>query len=49
MLSGFARTGLLNSPLQILLSAVARVRANKLRGQSQLCTYVSKLERIAKF
>jgi nucleoside phosphorylase len=47
--SGFARTGSLNSPPQILLSAVARVRANELRGRSQLCTYVSKLERIAKF
>jgi hypothetical protein len=28
---------------------VAKVRANELRGRSQLSTYVSKLERIAKF
>jgi nucleoside phosphorylase len=47
--SGFARTGSLNSPPQILLSAVAKVRANELRGRSQLPAYVSKLEHIAKF
>ncbi|CAN9210910.1 unnamed protein product [Alternaria alternata] len=47
--SGFARTGSLNSPPQILLSAVAKVRAKELRGRSQLSTYVSKLEHIAKF
>ncbi|KAF2825325.1 purine and uridine phosphorylase [Ophiobolus disseminans] len=47
--SGFARTGSLNSPPQILLSAVAKVRANELRGRGQLVTYVSKLECIAKF
>ncbi|KAH7090314.1 nucleoside phosphorylase domain-containing protein [Paraphoma chrysanthemicola] len=43
------KTGLLNSPPQVLLSAVAKVRANELRGRSQLSTHVSKLERIAKF
>jgi nucleoside phosphorylase len=47
--SGFERTGSLNSPPQILLSAVAKVRANELRGRSQLSTHVSKLERIAGF
>jgi hypothetical protein len=47
--SGFKQTRLLNSPPQILLSAVAKVRANKLRGQSQLSTYVSKLEHFARF
>jgi nucleoside phosphorylase len=47
--SGFAQTGSLNSPPQILLSAVAKVRAKELRGRSQLSTYVSKLEHIAKF
>jgi nucleoside phosphorylase len=47
--SGFARIGSLNSPPQILLSAVAKVRANELRGRSQLSTHISKLERIAKF
>jgi nucleoside phosphorylase len=47
--SGFERTGSLNSPPQVLLSAVAKVRANELRRRSQLSTHVSKLERIAKF
>jgi nucleoside phosphorylase len=47
--SGFERTGSLNSPPQVLLSAVAKVRANELRGRSQLSTHVSTLERIAKF
>jgi nucleoside phosphorylase len=48
-LSGFERTGSLNSPPHVLLSAVAKVRANELRGRSQLSTYASKLERITKF
>jgi len=48
-LSGFERTGSLNSPPHVLLSAVAKVHANELRGKSQLSTYASKLERIAKF
>ncbi|KAF2182636.1 hypothetical protein K469DRAFT_669646 [Zopfia rhizophila CBS 207.26] len=47
--SGFERTGLLNSPPQILLAAVARVRANELRGRSRLSEHVSKLDRISKF
>jgi nucleoside phosphorylase len=47
--SGFERTGSLNSPPQILLSAVAKVRANELRGRSTLSQYVSKLEAIPKF
>jgi nucleoside phosphorylase len=47
--SGFERTGSLNSPPQVLLSAVARVRANEMRGRSTLCKHVSKLERIARF
>ncbi|KAH7401711.1 nucleoside phosphorylase domain-containing protein [Phaeosphaeria sp. MPI-PUGE-AT-0046c] len=48
-LSGFERTGSLNSPPHVLLSAVAKVQANELRGRSQLATHASKLERIAKF
>jgi nucleoside phosphorylase len=48
-LNGFERTGSLNSPPHVLLSAVAKVQANKLRGRTQLSMYVSKLERIAKF
>jgi nucleoside phosphorylase len=47
--SGFEQTRSLNSPPQVLLSAVAKVQANELRRQSQLSTHVSKLERIAKF
>jgi nucleoside phosphorylase len=47
--SGFERTGSLSSPPQILLGAAAKVQANELRGRSQLSTYVSKLECIAKF
>ena len=47
--SGFERTGSLNSPPQILLTAAAIVRANKLRGRSGLSEHVSKLDRIPKF
>ncbi|CAN9403213.1 unnamed protein product [Alternaria alternata] len=47
--SGFERTGSLNSPPQILLAAVARVRANELRGRSKLPEHVAKLEGIASF
>jgi nucleoside phosphorylase len=39
----------LNSLPQILLAAVARVRANELRGRSKLSEHVAKLEGIAKF
>jgi nucleoside phosphorylase len=48
-LSGFERTGSLNSPPQMLLAAVARVKANELRGRSKLSEHISKLEDIAKF
>jgi ankyrin repeat protein/nucleoside phosphorylase len=47
--SGFERIGSLNSPPQMLLAAVARVRANELRGRSRLSEHVSKLNRIPKF
>ncbi|KAF2443471.1 hypothetical protein P171DRAFT_389689, partial [Karstenula rhodostoma CBS 690.94] len=47
--SGFERTGALNSPPQVLLAAVARVRANELRGRSKLCEHITKLEGIGKF
>jgi len=47
--SGFERTGLLNTPPRILLAAVARVRANELRGRSKLSEYISKISRIPKF
>jgi nucleoside phosphorylase len=47
--SGFERTGALNAPPQILLAAVARVRAKELRGRSKLSEYVSVISRIPRF
>jgi nucleoside phosphorylase len=47
--SGFDRTGSLNSPPQILLGAVAKVRANELRGRSRLSEYFSQLSRVLRF
>ncbi|KAF2024462.1 purine and uridine phosphorylase [Setomelanomma holmii] len=47
--SGFERTRALNSPPQMLLAAVARVRANELRGRSKLHEHILKLEGIDKF
>ncbi|KAH6673052.1 hypothetical protein B0J14DRAFT_592270 [Halenospora varia] len=41
--SGFDRTGSLNLPPQILLGAVAKVRAIELRGRSRLSEYFSQL------
>jgi nucleoside phosphorylase len=47
--SGFQRTGSLNHPPHVLLSAVNKVRADELRGKSKLMKHVSKLECISKF
>lgn len=47
--SGFARTGSLNSPPHMLLTAVAHVRANELCGGSKVLEHIAKLERIPKF
>lgn len=47
--SGFERTGSLNSPPQLLLAAVARVKANELRGRSKLSEHITKLEDMARF
>lgn len=47
--SGFERSGALNSPPQMLLAAVARVRANELRGKSRLDEHLSKLEGVPRF
>ncbi|KAF2273332.1 purine and uridine phosphorylase [Westerdykella ornata] len=47
--SGFVRTGSLNSPPQILLSAVNTVQAVKLEGQCRLSEYVSHLGRLPIF
>jgi nucleoside phosphorylase len=48
-LSVFERTGSLNSPPQMLLSAVARVQANELRGRGKVSEHIAKLNRIPKF
>lgn len=40
--SGFERTGHLNSPPGILLSVVANVRANHLRGRSRIPEYIAR-------
>jgi nucleoside phosphorylase len=40
----FERTGFLNSPPQVLLSAVARMQANHLRRRSKLSEHVSKVQ-----
>ena len=47
--SGFDRTGSLNAPPQILLSAVAKVRANEFRGKSKVSEHIGKLDRIPRF
>ena len=47
--SGFERTGSLNSPPQILLAAVASVRANECRGRSKVPEHIAKLDRVPKF
>ena len=47
--NGFERTGSLNSPPQILLSAVSTVQANDMLGESTLSNCVSTLERIPTF
>jgi nucleoside phosphorylase len=47
--SGFERTGSLNSPPQILLAAVASVRANEFRGRSKVSEHVAKVNCLPKF
>ena len=47
--SGFERTGSLNGPPPILLSAVAKMRANHLRRRSNLPKYLSKISHIPEF
>jgi nucleoside phosphorylase len=39
--SGFVRTGFLNTPPTILLNALAKLQANRLRRKSSLSTYLS--------
>ncbi|RYO89737.1 hypothetical protein DL764_008540 [Monosporascus ibericus] len=47
--SGFARTGFLNTPPTILLNAVAKLRANHVRGKSRVTEYASKLNSLQTF
>jgi len=47
--SGFERTGSLNAPPPILLSAVAKMRASHLRRRNNLPEHVSKLSHIPEF
>ncbi|KAH8743422.1 nucleoside phosphorylase domain-containing protein [Hyaloscypha finlandica] len=47
--SGFERTGFLNSPHQILLSAVTRLKANHRRGKNSLSLHLSKLSKVPDF
>ena len=48
-LSGFERIGSLNSPPQVLLSAITKAQANEHRGRSKLVKYMLKLDLIPKF
>jgi nucleoside phosphorylase len=47
--SGFERTGFLNTPPRILLTAVSKLRANHDLGKSNLSGHISKLGRQPKF
>ncbi|OAL43741.1 kinesin light chain [Pyrenochaeta sp. DS3sAY3a] len=47
--TGFERTGSLNSPPQVLLSAVAKVRSMELRGRSKLLDHLQKITQIPRF
>ncbi|KAK3081914.1 hypothetical protein LTS18_012381 [Coniosporium uncinatum] len=46
---GFERTGFLNTPPQLLLGAVAKLRANHDRGRSKLVAHLSTLSKLPKF
>jgi hypothetical protein len=47
--SGFARTGILNTPPTILLNALSNLRANYVREKSRLREYIFKLNRLPSF
>jgi hypothetical protein len=47
--SGFARTGIVNTPPTILLNALSNLRANYVREKSRLREYISKLNRLPSF
>lgn len=46
---GFRPTGMLNSPPPMLLAAVAKMRANDIRGRSKLPEHIEKLNHVPKF
>jgi nucleoside phosphorylase len=48
-LSGFERTGSLNTPPTVLLNAVANLRAKHMRGKGRLLQYSSKLDSLPDF
>lgn len=48
-LSGFERTGSLNTPPTVLLNAVANLRAKHMRGRSRLLEFLSKLDNLHDF
>ena len=47
--SGFERSGALNTPPTVLLNAVAKVRAEQMRGKDRLLEYLSKLDSLLDF
>jgi nucleoside phosphorylase len=47
--SGFERTGFLNTPPRILLSAVAKLQAKHVRGRSNLSVHITKLGQLPEF
>ena len=47
--SGFQQTGFLNSPPAILLSAIAKLRANQLRRRTKLMEHIFKLSNLPEF
>jgi ankyrin repeat protein/nucleoside phosphorylase len=49
MPGGFQRTGFLNTPPTILLSAVARLQSDEFRERSRLLAYLSKIQRLQTF
>ncbi|KAF2472437.1 purine and uridine phosphorylase, partial [Lindgomyces ingoldianus] len=46
---GFEQTGFLNTPPQVLLAAVTKLRSNQDRGRGSLSPHLSKLSKICKF
>jgi nucleoside phosphorylase len=47
--NGVERTGFLNTPPRILLSAVSKLRANHDRDKSDIAVYISKVGKLSKF